>query len=59
MLIDTHAHLYVDDYDDDLSQVVQQAKKSSVEHVILPNINASTIGPLKKALSSYPDFFFL
>ncbi len=57
MLIDTHAHLFVDEYNVDLSQVVQQAKENNVGKVLLPNIDVSTIEPLKKVTLEYPDFF--
>ena len=57
MLIDTHAHLYVEDYIEDLSQVVLRAKQNHVEKVILPNIDASTIVLLKKVMLEYPTFF--
>lgn len=58
MLIDTHAHLYVDDYNNDLAQIIQQAKQKNVEKVLLPNIDTSTIESLKKVSKDYPDFFF-
>ncbi len=57
MLIDTHAHLYVDDYNCDLSKVVQQAIDNNVSKVLLPNIDTSTIDPLKKITKEFPDFF--
>lgn len=57
MFIDTHAHLYVDDYKDDLHHVVQQSKSNNVAKVILPNIDESTIVPLNKLTQDYPDFF--
>ena len=57
MLIDTHAHLYVDDYDDDLDDVVFAAKQNNVEKVLLPNIDVSTIPSLKRIYKKYPDFF--
>lgn len=58
MLIDTHAHLYVDDYSKDLSEVVLRAKQTHVDKVILPNIDVSTIEVLRKVMLEYPDFFF-
>ena len=58
MLIDTHAHLYVDRYSEDLSEVVQRAMQAQVEKVILPNIDASTIDSLRKITLQYPKFFF-
>lgn len=57
MLIDTHAHLYAADYIDDLPQIVQRAKESDVLKVLLPNIDVSTINPLKKITHDYPEFF--
>ena len=57
MLIDTHAHLYVEDFKEDLTQVIQRAKQVDVEKVILPNINSSTIALLKKVMIDNPDFF--
>ena len=57
MLIDTHAHLYVDNYKKDLSEVVLRAQEAQVEKVLLPNIDVSTIKPLKKITLEYPTFF--
>ena len=57
MLIDTHAHLYVDNYRKDLSEVVLRAQQAQVEKVLLPNIDVSTIESLKKITLEYPTFF--
>lgn len=57
MLIDTHAHLYLDNYREDLSEVVLRAQQSQVEKALLPNIDVSTIEPLKKITLEYPTFF--
>ena len=57
MLIDTHAHLYVEEYNDDLEAVVAASKEHGVAKVLLPNIDVSTIDPLKRIYNDYPDFF--
>lgn len=57
MLIDTHAHLYAEDYNDDLDAVVARSKQEGVGKVLLPNIDVSTIAPLKRIYHRYPDFF--
>lgn len=57
MLIDTHAHLYLDNYQDDLSDIVLRAKQTQVEKVILPNIDVSTIDSLKRIALEHPAFF--
>ena len=58
MLIDTHSHLYVKDYFEDLSQVINRAKQVNVERVILPNIDASTIPLMRKVMEDNPGFFY-
>lgn len=57
MIIDTHAHLFVDVFHDDLEEVVSRARMAGVEKVLLPNIDEATIGDLKSAIALYPDFF--
>ena len=57
MLIDTHAHLYTKDYDDDLLLVITNAKHNNVGKVLLPNIDVTTIEPLKKIVRNNPVFF--
>lgn len=57
MLIDTHAHLYVDRFKDDLSDIVLRAKEAQVEKVLLPNIDVATIDALKSITAEYPSFF--
>ncbi|PEN14922.1 hydrolase TatD [Longibacter salinarum] len=43
MLIDTHAHLYVDAFDDDRDAVIERAKQSGVEQIVMPAIGVSSI----------------
>ena len=40
MLIDTHSHLYSDDYSDDREAVIARALSSDVGKIILPNIDS-------------------
>lgn len=56
-IIDTHAHLYADEFAHDLAGVVQRAKEIGVEKVLLPNIDADSIAPLKKTVNDFPGFF--
>lgn len=56
-IIDTHAHLFVPEFEKDLDEVVSRAKKNGVTKVLLPNIATETIDAVKKASETYPDFF--
>ena len=57
MLIDTHAHLYVDRFKDDLADIVLRAKEAQVEKVLLPNIDVDTIDALKAITAQHSSFF--
>ena len=43
MLIDTHAHIYSEDFLSDINDVIQSALNNNVEKIILPNINSGSI----------------
>ena len=57
-LVDTHTHLFLPEFDEDREQVVQNAKQSGVEKVILPNVDSSTLDSLVKMVEEYPDFCY-
>lgn len=57
-LIDTHAHLYTEEFRHDLAHVVARAKEIGVEKVLLPNIDETTIDKAKTAEAQYPGFFY-
>lgn len=41
-LIDTHAHLYLSDYDTDREDMLQRAQQAGVQRIFLPAIDSST-----------------
>jgi len=56
-IIDTHTHLYVEEFGSDIDQVVKRAQCAGVAKAILPNIDETTLAPLKALSERYPDFF--
>ena len=54
-LIDTHSHIYLDDFRDDIDQVLHRAFDSGVGKIILPNIDSGTIRPLHVLTDKYPE----
>ncbi|MBF6628017.1 MAG: TatD family hydrolase [Proteiniphilum sp.] len=56
-IIDTHAHLFAEDFQDDLNEVVLHARQAGVVKALLPNIDETTIDDLKAAVSHDPGFF--
>lgn len=57
-LIDTHSHIYLEEFKTDLPEVVSRAKAAGVIKLFLPNIDTSTIGSLLDVTSQYPDYCF-
>lgn len=58
MLIDTHSHLFLDDFSEDLPQVMERAKQAGVTSVFMPNIDSTTIEPLLSVCAAYPGYCF-
>ena len=58
MLIDTHTHLFVEEFDNDRDQVVQRAIESGVELFLLPNIDVQTIESMHALCKKYPNNCF-
>jgi len=54
MLIDTHSHIYSEDFNDDLEEVLQNAYNNDVKKIVLPNIDSGTIKRLLDLSNSYP-----
>lgn len=42
-LIDTHAHLYLEEFEKDIDEVIKQSKEAGVEHIYMPNISSESI----------------
>lgn len=38
MLVDSHSHLFLEEFADDLPQVMQRAREAGVTHIFMPNI---------------------
>ncbi len=58
MIIDTHSHVYLDVFKDDLAEVVERAKSCEVRKVLLPNIDEASIEPMLGLCKDYPNFFY-
>ncbi len=42
-MIDTHSHIYLKEFDEDRETVLRVARESGVKHILMPNVDASTI----------------
>ena len=57
-LIDTHAHLYLKDFENDIDDVIQRAIENEVNKIILPNIDGSTISSMNQLCNKFPGHCF-
>jgi TatD DNase family protein len=57
-LIDTHTHLYVQEFKEDIDAVIQRANAEGVEKFYLPAIDSSETAALIELENKYPDKIF-
>ncbi len=54
-MIDTHSHLYAEEFDNDRPEVVERAKQVGVEKIILPNIDSTSLDRMLALERAYPN----
>ena len=55
MLIDTHTHLFLPEFNEDKTDVVDRAVEAGVIKMILPNVDGSTVCGMLSLADRYPD----
>lgn len=55
-MIDTHTHIYLEEFDADRDDVVSRAQQSGISHLVLPNVDLTTIEPMLALHRAYPDY---
>ena len=58
MLIDTHTHLYLNQFDADRDEVIQRANEHGVNKFYLPNVDSTTIDAMLELEAAYPQSCF-
>ena len=53
-LIDSHTHLYLDQFDSDRKEVIERAMEAGVSKLFLPNIDSSTVKAMLNMQDSFP-----
>ena len=56
--IDTHSHIYEEEFREDINEVIIRAKQAGVCKVFLPNVNGGSIEPMLKLCHDYPGYCF-
>lgn len=55
MIIDTHAHLDVEEFADDLPEVISRAREAGVEKIFIPAIDLKSMDTVMAVCRQFPD----
>lgn len=57
MLIDTHAHIDMDDYSADFSEMLKRAEENNVQKIIIPGVEPSTFARIFNLTEKYETIY--
>jgi len=57
-LVDTHNHLYLEEFNNDREEVIRRALDAGVTSILMPNIDSSSIVPMLALADKYPDLCY-
>lgn len=55
-MIDSHSHIYGEEFDNDREAVILHAKKAGVHHIVLPNENMGSLTRQETLYNSHADY---
>ncbi len=55
-LIDSHAHIYLQEFKDDLNLIIDRAKETGIEAIYMPNIDHTSIDDMLNVADKYPGY---
>jgi TatD DNase family protein len=58
MYIDTHTHIYTEEFDTDRAAVIERAVAAGAEALLLPNIDEASLAPLLALCHAYPTLCY-
>ena len=58
MFIDTHTHLYLEEFKDDRDEMIARAQKAGINKFFLPNIDSTSVDGLHALCGQYPENCF-
>ncbi|WP_171973142.1 TatD family hydrolase [Saccharicrinis aurantiacus] len=58
MIIDTHSHIYSEQFDEDRDAMIQRAFESETQVILMPNVDVASIEPMLQIEAKYPNNCF-
>jgi len=56
IMIDTHSHIYSEEFDLDRAEVIHRAQEIGIQHIILPNCDSVTLPQMLALEAGYPGY---
>ena len=57
-MIDTHSHIFSEEFKEDLPEVIARAKEIGVEKIFMPNIDDTSVEDMLNVCQAYPGYCF-
>lgn len=57
-LIDTHSHLFAEEFSEDRAEVMERARKAGITHIVMPNIDMASIEPMLRVCAENAGFCY-
>ena len=57
-IIDTHSHIYLEEFDEDRPAVIERAKNRGICKILMPAIDLASLDRLLGMCKAYPDFCY-
>ena len=57
-MIDTHSHIFSEEFKEDLPEVIARAKEIGVEKIFMPNIDDTSVEDMLDVCQAYPGYCF-
>lgn len=58
-MIDTHTHLYLEEFAPDYVAAVERAIAANIEMMVFPNVDINTVEPMRRLRSRYPNEIYM
>ncbi|HPK09365.1 MAG TPA: TatD family hydrolase [Saprospiraceae bacterium] len=55
IFVDTHAHIYSEEFKNDLDDIISRAKDANILEIFMPNVDLSTISLMNDVNARYPN----
>ena len=57
-MIDTHSHIYSEEFDTDRAEIIDRARQVGITHIVLPNVDSESLPRMLDLEAAYPDYCF-